>query len=156
MAGAWGKGTEDETMSIDISSSSANYQGEMICQRPYSRLITCLRESQDVDIMYDCRSRMIDIRECVNRHKQNIWVFRETVATMRNEKKFRKWLADWDKNFGQPPLLEAVLKTKNMVDRDGGMDILNPTVFKDPDIWVPPPRVTGGLEQLFGGGTPSN
>ena len=100
-------------------------------------------------MLYDCRSRLIDLRECTVRHKQNTWVFRETVASMRNEKKFRQWLTDWDKNFGNPPLLDAVLKTKQVVDRDGGIDILNPTVFKDPDVWIPPPRVTRGLDEIY-------
>jgi hypothetical protein len=79
---------------------------------------------------------MIDLRECGQRHKQSLWVFRESLASMRHEKEFKQWLKDYDEKFGHPPLLEAVHRVKAKVDAEGGMEILNPTVFKDPDVYI--------------------
>lgn len=130
------EGCEDAFVT-DITNLSPNYTNENNCQRFWSRLMTCVRESQELDVLYDCRSRMLDLRECGLRHKQSLWVFRETVASMKHEKEFRQWLKDYDEGFGHPPLLEAVQTVKQKVAKEGGMNILNPTVFKDPDIFLP-------------------
>lgn len=124
-------------MATDMGNMGSNYQNESNCQRFYHRLLTCLRESQEVDVMYDCRSRMIDMRECTLRHKQSTWVMRETMATLRNENKFRRWVKEYDEDMGNPPLLEAVAKVRSKLDKEGGIDVLNPTVFKDPDLYIP-------------------
>ncbi|KAF8284067.1 hypothetical protein C3747_148g488c [Trypanosoma cruzi] len=127
----------DDTFSSDITNISANYLNENNCQRFWQRLMTCVRESQELDVLYDCRSRMIDLRECVTRHKQSTWVFRETMATLRNEEKFRRWLKEYDESFGHPPILEAVEKVRRKLEKEGGVDVLNPTVFHDPDVFIP-------------------
>lgn len=129
--------TPDETFAGDLAGHNSNYTNESNCQRFWQRLMTCIRESQELDVLYDCRSRMLDMRECVVRHKQSIWAMRETMATLRNEKAYRKWIAEYDEAFGHPPLLEAVAKVRAKVDAEGGVDILNPTVFKDPDMFIP-------------------
>ncbi|ESL10392.1 hypothetical protein TRSC58_01877 [Trypanosoma rangeli SC58] len=131
----------DDTFSSDITNISANYLNENNCQRFWQRLMTCVRESQELDVLYDCRSRMIDLRECVTRHKQTTWVFRETMATLRNEEKFRRWLKDYDESFGHPPLLEAVEKVRSKLEQEGGVGVLNPTVFHDPDVFIPREKV---------------
>lgn len=128
--------TQFDQTQLDITGVSANYTSESNCQRFWMRMITCMRESQHVDVFYDCRSRNADLRECYSRHKQSIWVFRESVASVRNEKKFRQWLRDYDQEFGHPPLLEAVEKVKRKVDAEGGISILHPTHFHDPDLFL--------------------
>jgi len=127
----------EEAMVTDITNLSPNYTNESNCQRFWNRLMTCVRESQELDVLYDCRSRMIDMRECSQRHKQGLWVMRETLASMRNEKQFKQWLRDYDEKFGHPPLLEAVEKVRTRVEAEGGVSILHPTVFKDPDVYLP-------------------
>lgn len=129
--------TQWDTMQFDIAGMNANFTAESNCQRFHMRYLTCLRESQHVDVMYDCRSRQSDFMECVTRQKQSIWVLRESIASMRNEKKFRQWLRDYDEKFGHPPLLEAVEKVREKVDAEGGINILHPTHFQDPMIWLP-------------------
>ncbi|EPY41491.1 hypothetical protein AGDE_02433 [Angomonas deanei] len=99
--------------------------------------MSCVRESQEMDVLYDCRSRMIDMRECMNRNKQATWALRETMATLRNEHKFRAWIRAYDEEMGHPPLLEAVSTVRRRLDKEGGIDVLNPTVFKDPDLYIP-------------------
>ncbi|RNF01972.1 hypothetical protein TraAM80_06692 [Trypanosoma rangeli] len=79
---------------------------------------------------------MIDLRECVTRHKQTTWVFSETMATLQNEEKLRRWLKDYDESFGHPPLLEAVEKVRSKLEQEGGVRVLNPTVFHDPDVYL--------------------
>lgn len=132
--------TPDETAAADSFALSPNYMGEGNCQRFYQRLMTCVRESQELDVLYDCRSRMIDLRECVVRHKQATWLMRETMATMRNEKKFREWIADYDRKMGHPPLLEAVATVRAKLAKEGGVSVLHPTVFQDPDLYIPVQR----------------
>ncbi|CUE72947.1 Hypothetical protein, putative [Bodo saltans] len=132
-----GREGSEEAYITDITNLSPNYTNESNCQRFWSRLMMCLRESQELDVLYDCRSRVIDLRECGQRHKQSLWVFRESIASMKHEKEFKKWLHDYDENFGHPPLLEAVRKVKAKVDAEGGVSILHPTVFKDPDVYIP-------------------
>lgn len=129
--------TQWDSMQFDITGMNANYTAESNCQRFQMRYLTCLRESQHVDVMYDCRSRQGDFLECVMRHKQSIWVMRESIASMRNEKKFRQWLRNYDEEFGHPPLLEAVDKVRSKVETEGGINILHPTHFQDPTIWLP-------------------
>ncbi|EPY28332.1 hypothetical protein STCU_00387 [Strigomonas culicis] len=126
----------DETYASDLIQSAGNYNNESNCQRFYMRLMTCLRESQELDVLYDCRSRMLDMRECVVRHKQSTWAFRESLATLRNENAFRKWIREYDEEMGHPPLLEAVSKVQKKLEKEGGVDVLNPTVFKDPDMYI--------------------
>lgn len=132
-----GRETAEDAYVTDITNLSPNYTNENNCQRFWSRLMTCLRESQELDVLYDCRSRMIDLRECAQRHKQSLWLFRETVASQKHEKEFRQWLKDYDEKFGHPPILEAVQKVKRLVDAEGGVEILSPTVFKEPDVYIP-------------------
>lgn len=127
----------DELMTPGFGGMGASYLNESRCQRFWNRLMTCVRESQELDVLYDCRSRMIDMRECVIRHKQSTWVMRETMATLRNEEQFRKWVREYDEEMGHPPLLEAVANVRKRLDAEGGVDILNPTVFKDPELYVP-------------------
>lgn len=127
----------DETGAVDSASLSANYIGEGTCQRFYQRLVTCIRESQELDVLYDCRSRLLDLRECMVRHKQATWVMRETMASMRNEKRFREWIANYDREAGHPPLLEAVARVRAKLEKEGGVTVLHPTVFKDPDLYLP-------------------
>ncbi|EPY33844.1 hypothetical protein STCU_01922 [Strigomonas culicis] len=79
---------------------------------------------------------MLDMRECVVRHKQSTWAFRESLATLRNENAFRKWIREYDEEMGHPPLLEAVSKVQKKLEKEGGVDVLNPTVFKDPDMYI--------------------
>lgn len=129
--------TPDETASADSCAFSPNYMGESNCQRFYQRLMTCVRESQELDVMYDCRSRLLDMRECVVRHKQSTWLMRETMATMRNESKFRQWIKNYDRKTGHPPLLEAVETVRAKLAKEGGVSVLHPTVFKDPDLYIP-------------------
>lgn len=129
--------TPDETFAGDLSGHNSNYTNESNCQRFWQRLMTCVRESQELDVLYDCRSRLLDMRECVVRHKQSTWAMRETMATLRNENQYRRWIKEYDEKFGHPPLLEAVAKIRKEVDKEGGVDILNPTVFKDPDLFIP-------------------
>ncbi|KPA75583.1 hypothetical protein ABB37_08464 [Leptomonas pyrrhocoris] len=127
----------DEILGPDLTGMGGNYLNESHCQRFWNRLMTCVRESQELDVLYDCRSRMIDLRECIVRHKQSTWVMRETMATLRHEDEFRKWVREYDEEMGHPPLLEAVAKVQKRVDEAGGVDVLNPTVFKDPDLYIP-------------------
>lgn len=122
---------------IDMMSANANFTAESNCQRHKARMQACFRESQHVDVSYDCRSRILDFNECVSRHKQTIWVMRESIASMRNEKQYRQWLRDFDENFGHPPLLEAVEKVRAKVNAEGGANVLHPTVFRDPVSWLP-------------------
>ncbi|KAG8344389.1 hypothetical protein ERJ75_001748800 [Trypanosoma vivax] len=135
----------DDTFSSDITNTSASYMNENNCQRFWQRLMTCVRESQELDVLYDCRSRLIDMRECATRHKQSTWVFRETMATLRHEQKFRRWLKEYDEAFGHPPLLEAVAKVSERVKAEGGVEVLNPTVFRDPDIYIPHSNTQTGV-----------
>lgn len=134
----------DETMGPGLTGISGNYMNESNCQRFWQRLMTCLRESQELDVLYDCRSRLIDMRECVVRHKQSTWVMRETMATLRNEGQFRDWVRRYDEEMGHPPLLEAVQTVQRRVEAEGGVDVLNPTVFKDPDLFIPKQTVPRG------------
>ncbi|KAL7698809.1 hypothetical protein N2W54_005998 [Lotmaria passim] len=127
----------DEMLMPGMNGMSGNYLNESNCQRFWNRLMTCVRESQELDVLYDCRSRMIDMRECVVRHKQATWVMRETMATLRHEDEFRKWVRDYDEEMGHPPLLEAVATIRRKVDEAGGVDVLNPSVFKDPELYIP-------------------
>ncbi len=123
----------DDVISLDANNlMNPSTDGEGACARFYNRLINCLRESQEVDVLYDCRSRVMDYRECTNRHKQSVWAYRETLAGIRNEEKFKNWVRDYFQEFGNPPLLEAVEKVKRKVDPLGGPTILHPTHFKDP------------------------
>ncbi|EPY38044.1 hypothetical protein AGDE_05888 [Angomonas deanei] len=78
-----GRETVDESFTTDASQISPTTSGENNCQRFWSRLMSCVRESQEMDVLYDCRSRMIDMRECMNRNKQATWALRETMATLR-------------------------------------------------------------------------
>lgn len=143
--------SNDDTMLGDmLSSGGASYLGESNCQRFWMRLMTCLRESQELDVLYDCRSRMLDMRECVVRPKQSTWALRETLLTTRKETALRKWVADYEERMGHPPLLEAVSTIRKKVEAEGGLDILNPTVFKDPDPFIPksslrPPQSTQSI-----------
>lgn len=127
----------DQMSQGDMTMLSGNYQNESNCHRFWQRLMTCVRESQELDVLYDCRSRMLDMRECAFKHKQATWIMRETMATLRDEVKLRAWLRDYDEKMGHPPLLEAVSTIRRKVDAEGGIDILNPTVFKDPDVFIP-------------------
>lgn len=127
----------DEMMAPGMTGMSPNYRNESNCNRFWNRLMTCMRESQELDVLYDCRSRMIDMRECVVRHKQALWVLRETLTSIRHEGEFRQWLRDYDEQMGHRPLLEAVQVVREKVDAEGGVDILNPTVFKDPEMFIP-------------------
>ena len=132
-----GRECGDDGQDIELNSSSSTYTNENTCQRFYNRFMTCLRESQEIDVLYDCRSRKIDLQECSSKHKQSLWLFRETVVSMRKEKELRAWLAKYDEDFGFPPLLEAARKVQVKVGLEGGVDVLNPTHFKDPDLWIP-------------------
>ncbi|CCW64816.1 unnamed protein product [Phytomonas sp. EM1] len=132
-----GRETADGAFGSDISGLSANYMNENNCQRFWQRLMTCVRESQELDVLYDCRSRLLDMRECVVRHKQSTWVLRETMATIKHEKELRKWIREYDEKMGHPPLLEAVSTVRKKLEAEGGVDVLNPTVFKDPDLFIP-------------------
>ncbi|KAG5507930.1 hypothetical protein JIQ42_07224 [Leishmania sp. Namibia] len=127
----------DEMMTPGMTGMSGNYRNESNCHRFWNRLMTCMRESQELDVLYDCRSRLLDMRECVVRHKQATWVMRETMTSIRHESELRKWLRDYDEKMGHPPLLEAVAAVRKQVDAEGGVDIMNPTVFKDPDMYIP-------------------
>lgn len=130
-----GKESSDDVLITDISNLSSNYTNETNCQRFWNRLMTCVRESQELDVLYDCRSRALDLRECSQRHKQSLWVMRETLASIRHEKAFKGWLKSYDEKFGHPPLLEAVRTVQAKVEAEGGVEILHPTVFKDPDLY---------------------
>lgn len=127
---------QDDSMSVDswnVISQSA--EGESACARFFSRYMNCMRESQELDVIYDCRSRSLDFRECINRHKQSTWVFRESVVTMRKRDELRAWLQKYDEDFGHPPLLEAVDKVRKKLQSEGGPEALHPTHFKDPVVW---------------------
>lgn len=50
----------DDSLISDTLWGNFEYTGEGVCQRFYQRLQTCLRESQELDVLYDCRSRFID------------------------------------------------------------------------------------------------
>ncbi|CCW67536.1 unnamed protein product [Phytomonas sp. Hart1] len=132
-----GRETPDDTFASDASGLSSNYMNESNCQRFWQRLMTCVRESQELDVLYDCRSRLLDMRECVVRHKQSTWVLRESLVTVKHKKKLRKWIREYDEKIGHPPLLEAVSTVRKLLQEEGGVDVLNPTVFKDPDMFIP-------------------
>jgi hypothetical protein len=127
---------QDDAMSLDAYSTlSQSAEGETSCAKFWNRYSNCLRESQELDVIYDCRSRALDFQECTNRNKQSIWVFRESVVTMRKKTEFKKWLDDYDEAFGHPPMLEAVDKVRKSLQAEGGPDALHPTHFKDPVLW---------------------
>jgi hypothetical protein len=128
--------TQEDNFSLDsMSTVSQTPEGESICARFWLRMMNCLRESQELDVMFDCRSRMLDFRECTHKSKQGVWVFRESVVSMRNRDKFHSWLEKYDEDFGHPPMLEAVDKVRKKLAVEGGVDILNPTHFKDPMVY---------------------
>lgn len=127
---------QDDNLSVDVLASiTETPEGESTCSRFWLRMVNCLRESQELDVMYDCRSRMLDFRECTGRVKQSVWVFRESVVTMRNRDKLQAWLDKYDEDFGHPPLLEAVDKVRKKLEVEGGVDMLHPTHFKDPQVY---------------------
>ena len=127
---------QDDNLSIDgMAGVNETPEGETICSRHWLRMINCMRESQELDVMFDCRSRMLDFRECTNKTKQSMWVFRESVVSMRNRDKFYGWLEKYDEDFGHPPMLEAVDKIRKKLATEGGIEVLYPTHFKDPMIW---------------------
>eukprot|EP00759_Apiculatamorpha_spiralis_P036553 PhF_6_TR36697/c0_g1_i1/m.54071 len=111
--------------------------GESNCARFWARLMNCVKESQHVDVLYDCRSRWLDFRECSQRTRQSIWVFRESMITMKNRPALRAWLRKYDEEFGYPPLLEAVDRVRKKIQEEGSdpSSLLHPTRFKEPDVW---------------------
>lgn len=126
----------DDALSLDAyNTMTISSEGESACGRFFQRLMNCMRESQELDVLYDCRSRMLDYRECTNRTKQSVWVLRESVVTMRKQEELKTWLDKYDRDFGHPPLLEAVDKVRKKLQSEGGPEALHPTHFKDPVIW---------------------
>lgn len=126
----------DDSLSFDAYNAlSISAEGETNCARFWNRMINCLRESQELDVLNDCRTRQLDFRECLNRPKQSIWIFRESVVSMRKREELRAWLAKYDEDFGHPPLLEAVDKVRKLLQAEGGPTVLHPTHFKDPVVW---------------------
>jgi hypothetical protein len=127
---------QDDNISLDsMASISMNPEGESACSRHWLRMINCLRESQELDVLFDCRSRLLDFRECSTRSKQSMWVFRESVVSMRNRDKLYNWLERYDEEFGHPPILEAVEKVRRKLATEGGIERLHPTHFKDPETY---------------------
>jgi len=116
---------------------SLSADGESICCRHWCRMMNCIKESQELDVMYDCRSRWLDWRECTQRNKQTIWVFRESVVTMKNRPALRAWLRKYDEDFGHPPLLEAVDKVRKKIQEENSdpSSLLHPTHFKEPNVF---------------------
>lgn len=126
----------DDNLSLDnMQSVSDTPEGENACSRHWLRMMNCIRESQELDVMFDCRSRMLDFRECTNKSKQSMWVFRESVVSMRNRDKFHEWLQQYDEEFGHPPILEGVDKVRKKLATEGGIEVLHPTHFKDPVVY---------------------
>ena len=126
----------DDGLAQDIfSNTGTNFEGDGQCTRFRQRFYACLRESQEVDVLYDCRSRQMDFFECIYRTKQTIWYMREAIVTMRNRDSQRNWLRKYDEDFGHPPLLEAVDKCRKKLQVEGGPEVMHPTHFKDPEVW---------------------
>ena len=127
---------QDDNLSIDaMASISDTPEGESACARFWLRMMNCLRESQELDVLYVCRSRMVDFRVCTSRTKQSVWVFRESIVTMRNRDKFQNWLDKYDEDFGHPPILEGVDRVRKHLSTEGGVEALHPTHFKDPVVY---------------------
>ena len=116
----------DGGQNTDILMSNVTYLQNEGCVHFYRKLMRCIRESQEADVMYDCRSRQLDLRECTLNHKQRVWLFRETAASMKHEAEFKKWLRAYDEKFGHPPLLEAVQKVRREAEKEGGASYLFP------------------------------
>jgi hypothetical protein len=114
---------------------TANVDGETMCGRMKNAYLHCKVESQELDVMYDCRSRYLDLKECEHRTKQTIWLMRENVVTIRNREAFADWSQKYDEDFGAPPLLEAVDKVRQRLTSEGGPEALHPTHFKDPQVY---------------------
>ena len=129
---------QDDIFSYDAYNiMSLSAEGESACARFWARMMNCVRESQELDVMYDCRSRWLDFREFGHKNKQSIWVFRESVVTMKHRPALRAWLRKYDEDFGHPPLLEAVDKVRNKIQEEGSdpSGLLHPTHFKEPSVF---------------------
>eukprot|EP00760_Papus_ankaliazontas_P004541 PhM_4_TR11949/c0_g1_i1/m.35004 len=129
---------QDDLFTLDaFNTLTLSADGESICARHWSRMMNCIKESQHLDVMYDCRSRWLDFHECTMRTKQSIWVFRESVVTMRNRPALKAWLRRYDEEFGHPPLLEAVDIVRKKIQEEGSdpAALLHPTHFKEPNVW---------------------